>query len=111
VRDILNKQLQEATKALNVAKDGTTLDYAIKIDKNSNYKASQFQELTEFAKLIFKRYSENDLLEDKKDEHFPFPLKKIAKGDDVLDQLKYENDIIAKIKSDQVLFRTFNDLI
>jgi hypothetical protein len=63
------------------------------------------------VKLIFERYSEKDLLKNKKDEHFPFPLKKVAKGDDVLDQLKYENNIIVEIKSDHILFRTFNDLI
>jgi hypothetical protein len=85
-RDILNKELQ-------VAKDGTPLEFVIKIDKNPNHKASKLQELTEFVKLIYERYSEKDLIENKDDEDFPFPLKKVAKGGDALDQLKYESDI------------------
>jgi hypothetical protein len=67
-RDILNKELQEASKALDVAKDGTPLEFVIKIDKNPNYKASKLQELIEFVKLIIERYSEEDLL-----------VKKVAK--------------------------------
>jgi hypothetical protein len=111
VRDILNKELQEASKALDVAKDGTPLEFVIKIDKNPNYKTSKLQELTEFVKLIYERYSEKDPIENKDDEDFPLPLKKVAKGGDALDQLKYESNIIVEIKSDPILFRTFNDLI
>jgi hypothetical protein len=109
-RGILDNKLQAAEKALFVAKDGTALDYVIKIDKNPNYKESKVQELTEFARLLSKRYSDKDLLKNKDDEKFPFPLKKVAEGD-VLNQLKYENEIIVEIKSDPILFRTFNDLI
>jgi flagellar biosynthesis chaperone FliJ len=110
-RDILNKKLQEASKALDVAKDGTPLEFVIKIDKNPNYKASKLQELTEFVRFIYERYSEKDLFENKDDENFPFPLKKVTNGGDVLDQLEYKYKIIVEIKSDPILFCTFNDLI
>jgi hypothetical protein len=82
----------------------------IKIDKNPNYKASKLQELIEVVKLVYERYLEKDLPGNKDDEDFPFPLKKVAKGRDV-DQLEYESNIIVEIKSDPILFRTFNDLI
>jgi hypothetical protein len=45
VRDVLSVQLQETTKALDVAKDGTALDYEIKINKDSNYESSKLEEL------------------------------------------------------------------
>jgi septal ring factor EnvC (AmiA/AmiB activator) len=109
-RNLLNEELQEANKALCVAKDGTPLEFVIKIDKNPNYKASKLQELTELVKSIYERYSEKDLLENDDDEDFPFPLNKVAK-EKVYDQLVYESKIIVEIKSDPILFRTFNDLI
>jgi hypothetical protein len=109
--DILNKKLQEASKALDVAKDGTPFEFVIKIDKNPNYKASKLQELTKFARFIYERYSQKDLLENKNDENFPFPLKKVTNGGDVLDQLEYEYKITVGIKSYPILLCTFNDLI
>jgi hypothetical protein len=109
--DMLNKKLQEASKALDLLKDGTPLEFVIKIDRNPNYKASKLQELTDFSRFIYKRYSEKDLLENKNDENFPFPLKKITNGGNVLNQLEYEYKIIVEIKSDPIHFRTFNDLI
>jgi hypothetical protein len=109
--DILNKKLQEASKALDLTKDGTPLEFVIKIDKNPNYKTSKLQELTKFSRFIYERYSEKDLLENKNDENFPFPLKKVTNGGDVLNQLEYEYKTIVEIKSDPILFRTFNDLI
>jgi hypothetical protein len=109
--DILNKKLQEASKALDLAKDGTPLEFVIKIDKNPNYKASKLQELTEFSRFIYERYSEKDLLENENDENFPFPLKKVTNGGDFLNQLEYEYKIVVEIKSDPILIRTFNDLI
>jgi chromosome segregation ATPase len=64
VKDALEEQLQEATKALGVSKDGTTLDYVIKIKKDPNYELSKLEELAGLANLIFERYSEKDLVED-----------------------------------------------
>jgi hypothetical protein len=52
VRDVLSVQLQETTKALDVAKDGTTLDYEIEINKDSNYESSKLEELAGLADVI-----------------------------------------------------------
>ena len=106
----LNKKLQETIKALALAKDGTHLEYVTRIDKNRNYKASKLQELTDLAELLYKKFLEKDLPKNKDNEDFPFPLKEVANGG-VLLELEQEIDTIVEIKSDQILFRTFNDLI
>ena len=108
---VLNKKLQEANKALALAKDGTRLEFVMKIDKNRNYETSKLQELTEWAESLYKKFSEKDLPRNKNDEDFPFPLKEVANGDDLLVELRLEIDKIVEIKTDPILFRTFNDLI
>jgi myosin heavy subunit len=109
VGNALDLQLQETTKALGVAKDGTTLDYAIKIKKDSNYESSKLEELAGLADVMLKRYLEDRTNNNNNDKHFPFPLEK---GEhDVVSQLTNEHNIIVEIKSDQILFRSFSDLL
>ena len=109
--DTLTKELQDKTNALSVAKVGTALEYAIKIENNNNYDASKLEDLTGLANLVFKRHLDKDPAgNSNKEKHFPFPLKKVDEHD-VVSQLTNEYKILVEIKSDPILFRSFSDLL